>query len=142
MEDKALELLNNLGKGNFQETLGLLFTSLDRENYFCTAQFTVTRELTQPMGILNGGATAGVMESIGSPLSTIFIDITKEYPLGISLNVNHIRSAKIGSELLVEAKIIHVGRKTHIVRIDIKTKEGKIISTGTLTNMIMPIVNL
>ncbi len=142
MEKNILGLLNTMGDINFRETLGLNFIEFNYEKNSCVAEFIVTKALTQPMGLLNGGASAGVMETVGSSLSSIYIDISKEYGLGLSLNLNHIRSAKIGVALMAYGEIIHKGRKTHIVRIDIKTKEGKVISSGTLTNIILPIENL
>ncbi|MFA9290612.1 MAG: PaaI family thioesterase [Solirubrobacteraceae bacterium] len=136
-EQKYLTILNAFGENNFQKTLGLTFTSLNLDELTCEADFIVKKELSQPMGLINGGASAGVMETVGSALTSLFVNFSVEYNLGLSLNVSHIKSAKIGEKLTAYAKIIHKGRKTHIIKIDIKNIENKLISTGTLTNMII-----
>jgi len=91
----------------------------------------------QPMGLLHGGASAALIESIGSMGSTLLLDLSMEYPVGLEVNANHIGSVKSGMVKAV-GKIVHAGKRTHLWQVDIfDMSTQKLICTGRLTVMII-----
>ncbi|AEA42288.1 phenylacetic acid degradation-related protein [Fluviicola taffensis DSM 16823] len=106
---------------------------------YIVATMPVDHRTHQPMGLLHGGASAALIESIGSIGSTLLIDITKEAPVGIEINANHIGGVKSGSVKAI-GKIVHAGSRTHLWQVDIFDESNdKLICTGRLTVMIVPI---
>jgi uncharacterized protein (TIGR00369 family) len=97
----------------------------------------VTSKVYQPDGILNGGATMALAESVGSPTSMLVVDSEKFIVRGISFSANHIRSVKSGL-VTATAKFIHKGRTTHLIEIKITDELGNLISIAKLTNIILP----
>lgn len=92
----------------------------------------------QPMGLLHGGASAALIESIGSMGSTLLLDLSKESPVGVEVNANHIGAVRDGF-VVAHGKIVHAGRRTHLWQVDIIHEEtGKLVCTGRLTIMVVP----
>ncbi len=105
---------------------------------YIVATMPVNANTHQPMGLLHGGASAALIESIGSMGSTLLIDINREVPVGLEINANHIRGMKSG---LVRAmgKIVHAGSRTHVWQVDLfDDTTNKLVCTGRLTVMIIP----
>jgi 1,4-dihydroxy-2-naphthoyl-CoA hydrolase len=91
----------------------------------------------QPMGLLHGGASAALIESIGSMGSTLLLDLEKEYPVGLEVNANHVGGIKSGSVKAI-GKIVHAGKRTHLWQVDIFDEmTSKLICTGRLTIMVV-----
>lgn len=132
---ETLAYLNSLCKDTLMETLEISY--VDYGDDFLVAQMPVTSKVHQPDGILNGGATMALAESVGSPASMIALDPNKFMVRGISFTANHLKSVKTGM-LTATATIIHKGRTTHLVEIRIENEEKKLISLCKLTNFILP----
>lgn len=99
----------------------------------------VDKRTHQPMGLLHGGASAALIESVGSLGSTLLLDLTQEYPVGIEVNANHMGGVKEGF-VRGRGRIIHKGKRTHIWQVDIYNgNTDKLICTGRLTVMIVKI---
>ena len=135
LKQVPLELINSFNKGTLMEVTGMECIELGED--FLKVKMPVDQRTVQPMGLLHGGASAALIESIGSMGSTLLIDITKEVPVGLEVNANHIGSVKEGN-VIATGKIIHPGKKTHVWQVDIH-EEGtnKLICTGRLTIMII-----
>ena len=104
---------------------------------YVVATMPVDNRTHQPMGLLHGGASAALIESIGSIGSALLCDLTKEYPVGLEINANHIGGMKSG---LVKAigKVVHAGKRTHVWQVDLfDDATEKLICTGRLTVMIV-----
>ena len=129
-----VQQMNTMHKNTLMETLGIEFTH-SGENLL-VAKMPVTSSHHQPMGLLHGGATAALIETIGSMGSAMTCDLSKEAPVGLELNVNHIRGVKNG-EVIGTGKLIHQGRSTHVWQVDIHTSDNLLIATGRLTVMII-----
>lgn len=105
---------------------------------YLVATMPVDSRTHQPMGLLHGGASAALIESIGSMGSTLLIDLTKEAPVGIEINANHLGSVRSGM-VRATGKIVHAGKRTHVWQVDIfDTATEKQVCTGRLTVMIVP----
>ena len=125
--------LNDLCKGTFISFLGIEFMDFGED--FVEAQMPVDNKL-QPMGLLHGGASLALAETIASGGSYLLVDPTKYDVLGLQVSGNHLSSVREGL-VHARAEIIHRGKKTHIWDVKIKSDEGKLISVTRVTMMIV-----
>jgi 1,4-dihydroxy-2-naphthoyl-CoA hydrolase len=130
-----LKKANKMNKNTLMETLGIVFTDFGED--FVEATMPVNSRVHQPVGLLHGGATAALAESLGSLGSFIMVGEEAAGVVGIEINANHIRSIKEG---LVTARgtLLHKGRKTHVWDIKVTDEKDRLISVCRLTNMILP----
>ncbi len=135
MDKKAtLEMLNKMCENTLNETLNIKYTDLGED--FLVATMPVDYRVHQPDGILNGGATMALAESVGSPASILAIDREKYSVRGIEFSANHLRSVKSGL-VTATAKIIHKGKTIHLVEIKIVDDRNRVISLCKITNYIL-----
>ena len=130
----SLESLKLFGKGTMTEHLGIEWVELG-ENFF-KAKMPVDHRTLQPLGLLHGGASCVLAETIGSVASHLVIDPSEFYPVGIEINANHIRSAREGF-VYGACSPLHIGSSTHVWDIRITNEEGKLICISRLTVAIM-----
>ncbi len=134
-----IETVNAFNKNTLMEVLGIKCIEIGDD--YIVSTMPVDHRTHQPMGLLHGGASAALIESIGSMGSTLLIDLSKEVPVGIEINANHIGGVKSG-EVKAIGKIVHAGKRTHLWQVDIfDTATEKLVCTGRLTVMIVPKVN-
>ncbi|MFT6192496.1 MAG: hypothetical protein ACJAYY_001717 [Paraglaciecola sp.] len=131
---KTLQILNNLNKNTLMETLEIEFVDVGED--FVTARMPVTPKVYQPYGILHGGATAALAETVGSCASALFVDTKTKIIKGIELSINHLKSKKEGVVFGI-ARPIHKGRTTHLWEIRIVDEEDNLISICKLTNIVL-----
>lgn len=129
-----LNRLNEMCKNTLNETLEIEYIDVGED--FLVAKMPVNARVHQPDGILNGGATMALAESVGSPTSMLVIDTDKYAVRGIEFSANHLRSAKSGN-VLATAKIIHKGKTIHLVEIIVKDERERVISICKITNYIL-----
>lgn len=130
-----LDTINSFNKNTLMETLGIKCVEIGED--YIVSTMPVNASTHQPMGLLHGGASAALIESIGSMGSTLLIDLSKQAPVGLEINANHIGSVRSGSVKGI-GKIVHAGKKTHVWQVDIFDYEtNKLICTGRLTVMII-----
>lgn len=104
---------------------------------YIVATMPVDHRTHQPMGLLHGGASVALIESIGSIGSALLLDLSKEYPVGLEVNANHVGGMKSGTVKAI-GKIVHAGRSTHLWQVDLfDVESNKLICTGRLTIMII-----
>ena len=137
LKQVPLDLINSMNKNTLMEKLGIECIELGDD--YVVSKMPVDQRTHQPMGLLHGGASAALIESIGSMGSTLLLDITKQHPVGIEINANHVGGIRSGN-VIAKGKIIHAGKRTHLWQVDIH-EEGseKLICTGRLTVMIVDI---
>lgn len=133
-KEKMLVLCNNWCKNTLMETLEIKFTDAGED--FLTATMPVNPRVHQPMGLLHGGASVALAESVGSAASIMFVNPEKSEVRGIEISANHLKSKREGM-VTATAKIIHKGASIHLWEIRITDEEGKLISLCKLTNMIL-----
>lgn len=136
MIDKTtiLKGFNKMCDNTLMETLEIEFVDFG-ENYVA-AMMPVKPKVHQPYGLLHGGATAALAESVGSAASVFFVDTNKYIVKGIELSINHLKSVKEGV-VTATAKNIHKGRTTHLWEIKITNDNNDLISVAKLTNVIL-----
>jgi len=130
----SLESLKALGKGTMTEHLGVEWVELGKD--FFKAKMPVDHRTIQPYGLLHGGASCVLAETIGSVASHLVIDPSEFYCVGIEINANHIRSAKEGF-VYGTCSPLHIGSSTHVWDIRITNEEEKLICISRLTVAIM-----
>jgi len=135
-KEEVLYFLNNWGNDTMAKTIEIKFTDLDFTKETLTATMPVQSKVHQPFGILHGGASCVLAETLGSCLSNIFIDSDKYYGVGTNINSNHLRSKKDGI-VTGTARFIRKGKTMHVSEIEIHDEKGELINHTTMTNNIL-----
>lgn len=125
-------------KDNMCETIGIEITELTDNSL--KGKMPVDKRTVQPMNILHGGASVALAETLGSIASNLIVDNSKYACVGLDINANHLRPAS-GGYVYAEAKIIHIGKKTHVWSIEIKNEEGKMVCISRLTMAVISMEN-
>ena len=134
-KNEILHRLNNWGGENLGKTLEIIFTDVTDESL--TPTMPVTPKVHQPFGILHGGASCVLAETLGSCLSVLHVDTEKVVPVGTNINSNHLRSKKEGI-VTGTARFIRKGNTMHVSEIEIRDEKGALINHTTMTNNIIP----
>jgi len=128
-----LEVLNGMLKNTMVEHLDIVITEIGDD--YIKATMPVQSKSKQPMGLLHGGASAALSESIGSVAGVLIVDdIMKEQIVGVELNANHLRPVKEGSVYSI-TKPIKVGRRIQVWNTEIFDESHNLICTSRLTTM-------
>lgn len=133
-----LEKVNAISKNTMLEHLGIVITAVGAD--YLVGTMPVDHRTHQPVGLLHGGASAVLIESLGSMGSSLIADHTKNNVVGIEINANHIRGVKTGM-VTGKAKLVHGGKTTHIWQVDITDENQKLVCTGRLTVLVVPKTN-
>ena len=134
-KEEILEKLNSWGGETLGKTLEITFTGVTEETL--TATMPVTPRVHQPYGILHGGASCVLAETLGSCLSVLHVDIERFAPVGTNINSNHLRSKRDGM-VIGTARFIRKGKTIHVSEIEIRDEKGELINHTTMTNNIIP----
>jgi len=129
-----LSAINAIGNNTLMQSLGIKITKLGED--FLEGTMPVDQRTIQPAGLLHGGASAALIETLGSFGSTLLIDREKSNIVGLEINANHVKGIKSGM-VTGKASIIHFGRTTHIWQVDIKDEQERLICTGRLTVLVV-----
>ena len=119
-------------KGTLVSTLGIVFT--DVGEHFLEAKMKVTPNLHQPAGVLHGGATAALAETVGSSAAAIFSMKKNQMLRGVELSINHVRGISEGY-VYANAVPVHMGRTMQLWKISIIDEENRNISFAKLTTL-------
>lgn len=131
----ALEEITYLRNECIHNALGIEITALGKD--FISGKMPIDSRTKQPVGILHGGASVVLAESLGSIASNLVLDPKKNYAVGQAINAQHIRPG-ISGFVHGKATAIHLGSKTHIWNIDILNDEQKLVCTCRLTMAVLP----
>lgn len=131
-----LNSLNALQKNTISELLDIRFDAFDDTSL--TASMVVDSRTHQPYGLLHGGASVVLAESLGSSASYLCIDPSRFYCVGLEVNANHLRGLRSGRVTAV-ARPLHVGRSTHVWDIRLHGEDGKLSCVSRLTVAVVPL---
>lgn len=131
-----LKQLNETLKNTIGEQLDIRFESFDDESI--SASMVVDPRTHQPYGLLHGGASVVLAETLGSTASYLCIDSSKFYCVGLEVNANHLRGLRSGRVTAV-ARAVHLGRTTHVWDIRLSGEDGKPSCISRLTMAIVPL---
>ncbi|MET0125139.1 MAG: hotdog fold thioesterase [Pseudomonas caspiana] len=135
-ETPDLEQLNANSKNTILELLDIRFESFTENSL--TASMVVDQRTHQPYGLLHGGASVVLAESLGSSASYLCIDTSKYFCVGIEVNANHLRGVRSGRVTAV-AYPVHIGRTTHVWDIRLTSEDGKASCISRLTVAVVPL---
>jgi uncharacterized protein (TIGR00369 family) len=133
-KEAILEICNKFSKNTLMETLSIKYIDVGED--FITAKMPVNPSVHQPMGLLHGGASVALAESVGSAASHIFIDTDKFMVKGLEISANHLKSKRDG-EVFATARIVHKGRTTHLWEIKVVDENNQLISLCKMTNIVL-----
>ncbi len=131
----TLEQLNASNARTIHEPLGIEFIDIGED--FIKARMPVDRRTHQPFGLLHGGASVVLAESLGSVASFLNIDTERFAAVGIEVNANHVRGVKSGF-VVGTVRPLHVGRSTQLWDIRIEDEAGKLVCVSRLTVAVIP----
>ncbi|RKN81459.1 PaaI family thioesterase [Ulvibacterium marinum] len=134
-KEKILKVCNNSSKNTMMENLEIEYIDVG-ENYL-VAKMPVNAKVHQPDGVLHGGASVALAESVGSMASYIFLDAEKFFVRGIEISANHVKSIRDG-DVFAKAILIHKGRTTQLWEIKITDAQENLISSCKLTTISLP----
>tara|TARA_R110001583_G_scaffold78669_3_gene213148 strand:- start:6004 stop:6474 length:471 start_codon:yes stop_codon:yes gene_type:complete len=134
-KEKILKICNETSKNTLMETLDIEYIDVGED--FLLARMPVTPKVHQPDGVLHGGATVALAESVGSAASYIFLDGNKFFIRGLEISANHVKSIKEGF-VFARAVILHKGRTTQLWEIKITNEADQLISLCKLTTIALP----
>lgn len=137
MDKKAqLDYINNsVSKDTLMETLSIKITDIGDD--YVIGQMPVNKTVHQPDGVLHGGASVALAESVGSFASHVFVDLDKFSVRGLEISANHLKSVASGI-VTATARPIHRGRTTHLWEIKITNEDAQLISLCKLTVILLP----
>ncbi len=125
----SLDDLNAFSSSTMVELLGIVFTEISDECLVAT--MPVDERTQQPFGLLHGGASAALLETLGSVAATAASE-ENEYCVGVELNINHVRAKRNGT-VTGTTSPVHIGKTIQVWTVDICDESGSLISTGRLT---------
>tara|TARA_B110000037_G_scaffold120310_1_gene137464 strand:- start:779 stop:1216 length:438 start_codon:yes stop_codon:yes gene_type:complete len=128
------EEAGKMQKGTLMETLDIQIIELGED--YIVGSMPVDHRTVQPYGILHGGASVALAETLGSVAAHLVVDSSKFFTVGMEVNANHIRPAKKG-RVIGTAKPIHIGRSSQIWGIEIKNEEGKMVCVSRITMAVL-----
>jgi 1,4-dihydroxy-2-naphthoyl-CoA hydrolase len=126
----SVEELNSGSAGTMVEHLGIRFTEISDD--FIRGTMPVDERTHQPYGVLHGGASVALAETLGSTGATMCVDATQYQCVGQEINANHVRPARSGL-VTGTARPVHLGGRTQVWTIDIVNEAGKLVCTSRLT---------
>jgi 1,4-dihydroxy-2-naphthoyl-CoA hydrolase len=131
----SLEKIIEFGKGTMADFLGLKWISIG--DNFLEMSMPVNEKTKQPYGLLHGGASCVLAETVGSVASALVIDMNKFYCVGLEINANHVRGVREG---IVKGRStpLHLGKTTHVWDIKITDSRDQLICVSRLTVAIIP----
>ena len=132
---EVLKQANNACKNTLMETLQIEVTDLGDD--YLIAKMPVNSRVHQPDGVLHGGATVALAESVGSIASQIFTNLEAFFVRGIEISANHIKSVRSG-HVHAKATFLHKGRTTQLLDIKVTDDDGHLISICKLSTITLP----
>ena len=114
--------------------LGIVYTAVGDD--YLEATMPVDQRTVQPFGLLHGGASVALAETVGSMAANCCIDPTRQFCVGLEINANHIRSARSGL-VTGRATPVHLGKRTQVWQIEIRDEEERLVCTSRLTMSVL-----
>ena len=129
-----LDKINTANKNTLMETLDIKYVDIGED--FLVARMPVTSKVYQPDGVLHGGATVALAESVGSAVSYMSVDYKDKTVRGIVISANHLKSVREGF-VYAKATPLHKGRSTQLCEIKITDDNNNLISHCKLSTMVL-----
>ncbi|HZW50784.1 MAG TPA: hotdog fold thioesterase [Rudaea sp.] len=131
----TLDRFNALNGDTMMQTIGIVFTEVGDD--FLRATMPVDARTHQPYGLLHGGASVALAETLGSAAGMMLVDPAREIVVGIEINANHLRGVKSGI-VTGTARALHIGRSTQVWEIRIEDEGQRLVCISRLTLAVVP----
>ncbi|WP_370520520.1 hotdog fold thioesterase [Thioalkalivibrio sp. XN279] len=131
----TVESLNAMSKDTLVEHVDIRFTEVGDD--YIAGTMPVDNRTTQPFGLLHGGATVVLAETLGSSAANCCLDMSTHYAVGLEINTNHLRSVRSG-RVKATARPIHIGRSTQVWEIRTEDESGRLTAISRLTMAVVP----
>jgi uncharacterized protein (TIGR00369 family) len=132
----SIYALNELSRGTLIEHLGIVFTEAGED--WVRATMPVDPHTRQPYGLLHGGASVVLAETLGSSAGNLCLDTREQMAVGLEINANHLRAVREGT-VTGTARALHVGRTTQVWEIRIEDARGRAVCVSRLTLAVVPV---
>jgi 1,4-dihydroxy-2-naphthoyl-CoA hydrolase len=129
-EGITIEALNKLCRKTLAEQIGIEITAIGPD--YLEGRLPVDDRTRQPFGLLHGGASVALAETLGSIAASCCLDPAKQFCVGLEINANHLKSVREGYAIGT-ARPIHIGKKTHVWEIRICSEANDLICISRLT---------
>ncbi|NVJ47090.1 MAG: hotdog fold thioesterase [Cytophagia bacterium] len=130
----SLEIINQMSRNTLVEHLGIEIIELGKD--FLVGKMPVDHRTHQPLGMLHGGASVVLAETLGSIAATLTVDQEKQYCVGLDINANHIKSVKEGF-VYGKTTPIHIGNKTQVWEIRITNEAEQLVCISRITMAVL-----
>jgi 1,4-dihydroxy-2-naphthoyl-CoA hydrolase len=130
----TLEELNQIMADTLISHVGIEFVEIG--DNFLRARMPVDKRTRQPMGILHGGASVVLAETLGSAASNLAINRDEYYAVGLEINANHVRSVASGY-VIGTARPLHLGKSTQVWEMQICDEDGNLVCVSRMTNVVL-----
>ena len=127
--------LNGWSANTLMEALGIRITAVGDD--WLAGSMPVDSRTHQPYGLLHGGASVALAETLGSTAAMLTLDPEKELAVGLDINASHVRGVRSGT-VTGTAKALHLGRTTQVWEIRIENEEGALVCISRLTMAVVP----
>ncbi|WP_201313845.1 hotdog fold thioesterase [Dyella sp. EPa41] len=134
-QDISLERINGWSANTMMETLGIRITEVGDD--WLRGTMPVDHRTHQPYGLLHGGASVVLAETLGSTAAMLTLDPAQEVAVGLDINANHVRGVRSGT-VTGTARVIHIGRTTQVWEIRIEGEGGELVCISRLTMAVIP----
>jgi 1,4-dihydroxy-2-naphthoyl-CoA hydrolase len=133
-----IELVSERSQGTLITALGIEFVAAGDD--FVSARMPVDARTRQPAGVLHGGASVALAETLASWAATFVVDREKHYCVGLEINANHVRAATSGW-VIGTARPVHLGRSTHVWEVRIVDEQDKLVCISRVTMAVLSTPN-
>ncbi|MGS1077425.1 hotdog fold thioesterase [Pseudoxanthomonas beigongshangi] len=131
-----LDAINAHARNSLVGHLGIVLTEAGED--WLRGTMPVDARTHQPFGILHGGASVALAETLGSMAGNLTVDTTREMVVGLEINANHVRAVREGT-VTGTARALHVGRSTQVWEIRIENEAGKLVCVSRITLAVVPV---
>lgn len=116
-KDLQIESVRSFADVNMGHFLGIQYLELGPD--YLMGSMPVTERVTQPLNILHGGASCVLAETLASIAGNLVLDSAQQFAVGLEINANHLKSAKLGQTVIGVSRAIHIGQSTHVWQTEI-----------------------
>lgn len=133
-KDLTLDALNKLSERTMAEVIGIEFTAIGPD--YLQARMPVDQRTHQPFGLLHGGASVALAETLGSVAAACCVDMNRQFCVGLEINANHIRGVRQGF-VTGTTRPLHIGKKTQVWEIRIVNEQGELVCISRITMAVL-----
>ena len=135
LKEATIEKVNEVCKNTMVEHLGIELTEIGAD--YLAGRMPVDHRTRQPMGLLHGGASVALAETLGSAACALTINQKHQYCVGMEINANHVKSVTQGEVVYGKVSPLHIGKKTQVWEIRITNENGQLVCISRITMAII-----